>query len=188
MKRAAPFIIASTVSLLSILVVAPVFANTDVEVSNNGEGSSTHVDVQTNTGNNTICINGKCTTTTGGNGTSHVCINGKCYDSDSGNLNVQSDDGHAKVDINNTGAVQPTEEATQSPEPTGEIHEPRLHLRTVPSVSPSITPEISKILSEHKKDIDKMRQQMEDHLARHQALLQQFFATLQSFLKSLHIF
>ena len=180
MKQTASFAIACVLFLISMMAVAPVIANNDVEISNNGEGSLTNVDVQTNTGNNTICVNGKCTTSGGSTGASHVCINGKCYDSDSGNLNVQSDDGHAKVTINNnsntaTPAVEPAE--TQDPSET--VNE---------DVGGVPTPEISKIIEEHKNDIDKQKQQIDAHLARHQALLQGLLDSLNNFFKNFRLF
>lgn len=81
-----------------------VTAKTNVEISNNGEGARSSVKVQTNTGNNTVCINGECTTNKDtDNGKSTVCVNGKCETSEDGNLNVQSEDGNVKVDISNEG-------------------------------------------------------------------------------------
>ena len=105
MKRSAS-IITITSSLLFLAAAVPVFATTTVDVSGNGEGSHTSVNVDNNTGGNTICQNGHCTTTSNsGNSSSHVCVNGKCWDSSNGdNVNYQSDDGNTKVNINsNTG-------------------------------------------------------------------------------------
>ena len=76
-------------------------AETNVNISNNGEGASSNVDVHTNTGGNTICVNGKCTTTNANNGKSTVCINGKCQSSD-GSIHAESQDGKTKVRIDNS--------------------------------------------------------------------------------------
>jgi hypothetical protein len=102
MKRSAS-IITITSSVLFLAAAVPVFANTTVVTSDNGEGSHTNVNVESNTGGNTICQNGKCTTTSGsGTSSSHVCVNGKCWDaSDGDKVNYQSDDGNTKVNINN---------------------------------------------------------------------------------------
>lgn len=90
-----------------ILIAAAVFsprialAETNVNISNNDANSTTKVNVETNTGENTICQNGKCTTTKSGVGKSTVCVNGKCYSSEEGNLKVESENGNTKVNINN---------------------------------------------------------------------------------------
>jgi hypothetical protein len=78
-----------TIIFFLFLIPQPVFAQV-----------STSVDVKSNTGNNTICVNGKCTTTTGGASKSKVCVNGKCYEAE-GDLEVISDDGKTRVNIKN---------------------------------------------------------------------------------------
>lgn len=81
-------------SIFSLIIVPQVAVAT---ISNN-------VQVETNTGNNTICVNGKCTTTSGSTSKSKVCVNGKCYESDGGDLQVESEDGSTKVNIQNNGS------------------------------------------------------------------------------------
>lgn len=94
-----------------ILIAATVFfprialAETNVNISNNEGSSKTNVNVTTNTGENTICENGRCTTTKSGEGKSTVCVNGKCYSSEDGNLKVESENGNTKVNINNKSAT-----------------------------------------------------------------------------------
>ena len=92
---------------LFLAIVPTTFASTDtnVEVSNNGQGASTHVNVQTNTGGNTICQNGKCTTTSGGTGTSKVCVNGVCHTGDEGDIDYKSEDGNTKVNIQTNDSI-----------------------------------------------------------------------------------
>ncbi len=110
MKRTAFTFIGISTTLLAI---APsVFAASNVSITNNGEGASSTVNVQTNTGNNTICVNGKCTTSGGEAGKSTVCINGKCTTSE-GNVNVQSEDGTAKVNINNNNSSVNVEQKSE---------------------------------------------------------------------------
>lgn len=101
MKRTAFTFIGISTTLLAM--ASHVSATSNVSISNNGAGATSTVNVQTNTGNNTICVNGKCTTTGGEVGKSTVCINGKCTTSE-GNVNVQSEDGSAKVNINNNSS------------------------------------------------------------------------------------
>lgn len=79
------------------------YAETNVNISNNGIDSKTSVDVKTNTGQNTICRNGECTTTESNNGKSTVCINGKCETADDGNINIKSENGNTTVNITNKG-------------------------------------------------------------------------------------
>src|SRR5258706_11612202 len=140
MKRTALYCLIAFLSLLGLIAVAPVFA----------ESSHTSVDVETNTGGNTICQNGKCTTTTENNGTSHVCVNGKCYDSNSGKLDVQSDGAQVHIN-NNANSNTPTIEPTEIPLPTIRItNKVKVHIS--PSVTPHPTPDISRILEKHKLD------------------------------------
>lgn len=96
------------ITSIFIFIVAVIFfspntlaADSSVNVSNNGANSHTSVDVESNTGQNTICQNGKCTTTGSNNGSSHVCVNGKCFDSSDGNVNYKSEDGNTNIHINN---------------------------------------------------------------------------------------
>ncbi len=87
----------------TFLTVAPMaFAVTSVNISNNEEGSRSTVDVKTNTGSNTVCVNGKCTTSSGERGKSTVCVNGKCETSD-GDMHVQSEGASAEVNISKDG-------------------------------------------------------------------------------------
>lgn len=83
----------------ALLATAPlIFAENTVTISNNGEGARSEVNVSTNTGNNTVCVNGKCTTSEGSAGKSTVCINGKCTTSEG---DIQMEEGEAKVNIQN---------------------------------------------------------------------------------------
>jgi hypothetical protein len=91
------------IGIVSLLVIAPVvFAENSIEIVNNGTSAKSDVNIRTNTGNNTICVNGKCTTTQGKEGKSTVCVNGKCTTSE-GNINIKSDDGNTRVNIEKNG-------------------------------------------------------------------------------------
>jgi hypothetical protein len=61
--------------------------------------ASTTVDVQSSTGQNTMCINGKCTTSNS-TGKNTVCVNGKCYESTE-SIHVHEEDGNTSVDTKN---------------------------------------------------------------------------------------
>ncbi len=95
----------------AILSTQIALAETTVNISNNDAHSRTNVDVNTNTGENTICQNGKCTTTKSGEGKSTVCVNGKCYSSEDGNLKVESENGNTKVNINNKSTTTSSAES-----------------------------------------------------------------------------
>jgi hypothetical protein len=105
MLRTASYITLGISALVFAVNVSPVSAataNTSVSVSNNGEGAKTNVHVETNTGGNTICQNGKCTTTSS-NGKSTVCVNGVCNTNEDGDVNYQSENGNTKVNIQTNG-------------------------------------------------------------------------------------
>jgi hypothetical protein len=104
MLRTASYITLGISALFLAANVPSVSANSSVSVSNNGEDVKTNVHVQTNTGGNTICQNGKCTTTSSSNnGKSTVCVNGVCNTSEDGDVNYQSENGNTKVNIQTNG-------------------------------------------------------------------------------------
>jgi energy-coupling factor transporter ATP-binding protein EcfA2 len=85
-------IVTFSLFLFFLVVTAPVRAETNVKVNNS-------------TGGNTVCVNGKCTTTEG-TSKSKVCVNGQCWDSTDENVDYKSPDGNTKVKItNNTTAT-----------------------------------------------------------------------------------
>jgi len=102
MKYSGPILLSAVALLVVLSHPSKVNAETNVEISNNGEGATSNVDVHTNTGGNTICVNGKCTTSGENNGKSTVCINGKCQTSTDGDLHVTSEDGKAKVNVDHS--------------------------------------------------------------------------------------
>ncbi len=89
-----------TTLVLSSLLITPVFAETNVNV-------------ESNTGNNTICVNGKCTTTTN-EGKSTVCINGNCQTA-AGSITVHAKDGNATVNVT-TNVTAGSQGATITPD------------------------------------------------------------------------
>jgi hypothetical protein len=105
MKRAALAYTISILTILGLLAVTPAFATTSVDISNNGEGATSNVNVHTNTGQNTVCINGKCTTSGGTNGTSTVCINGRCTTSNEGTIDRHEDGANVHVDNSGNSSV-----------------------------------------------------------------------------------
>ncbi len=96
--------------LFSLAAVPFTFAKTEthIEVSNNGEGANSEVNVENSTGESTVCVNGKCTTSSGNSeNNSTVCINGECTTSN-GDVNIHSEDENAKVTINNNTTSETT--------------------------------------------------------------------------------
>lgn len=103
--------------LLNLGFVSQVFANeTKVSISNNADNAKSNVSVKSNTGENTVCINGECTTSSDeGESKSTVCVNGKCYTSDDGDLDVE--EGNSKVHISNSDE-KASVSTTLTPKPT----------------------------------------------------------------------
>lgn len=98
MIKTVPFLI--ILGFLTI-VTSPVFAETKIEVSGNGEGAKTNIRVNSNSSVTTVNKN-----TTSDNKTKiHIESNGekKSYVSESGEaVTMESADGNVKVNINNT--------------------------------------------------------------------------------------
>jgi hypothetical protein len=169
-------------TLIVILVFAfsahAVFADssTSVTISNNGANSQNDVQVQTNTGGNTICQNGTCTTTSGDNGQSTVCINGKCTTS-RGNIDMQSEDGHDQVNIRNDtdNAVS----VTVAPSPSVDVS-PDVSISPAPSLTPD--PTITQMRRTVRKQIKKQVQELKEHLKDQSGAISSF---VQSELQSL---
>jgi len=171
------------VSLSLVLLIPSVaFADTSVDVSNNGDGSSNSVNVHSESnGQSVTCVNGNCTTT-GGGGSSTVCINGKCTSTDDGNVDYSSPDGHNQVHIhNNTG----DNSVTISPEPTAGATDvsPR------PTVTPEMTitpdPTITKMRNDINDRVQQEIQGVKEHMKDQNAALSDFFKQLQSILDNL---
>jgi hypothetical protein len=93
----------------TMLVLAPIaLATSSVRTS---------VNVSTNTGNNTVCVNGNCTTSNGSTGKSTVCINGKCTTSEG---EIHMEEQGAKVEIKN-GSSNVSIEQKASAESTNRV-------------------------------------------------------------------
>lgn len=100
------FVLVSIISVLSLLSISPVFATTEVSISNITESSS-QVNVQTSTGQSTVCINGTCTTSSKqGSSTTTVCINGTCTTSRGG---IIAHEGHVHEEVSKTPEQTRTE-------------------------------------------------------------------------------
>jgi hypothetical protein len=161
----------------SFLLPQAAFADTSVDISSNGSNSHSEVNVQSNTGNNTICQNGTCTTTDGNDGQSTVCINGHCETS-SGNIDMQSDNGNDQVHINNAISDTPvtispssTDVPTISPSPS---------ISPVPTLTPD--PTIAAMRHNVRKEIKKQIQEIKEHVKSQNAALSAF---LQSQMQSI---
>jgi hypothetical protein len=180
--------LAGVYTLITIFAIAllpqAAFADssTSVDISNNGDGSHNEVNVQSNTGGNTICQNGNCTTTSGGNGQSTVCINGNCQSSN-GNIDMQSDDGNDQVHINNDTSDSPT--ATVTPVPTDATISisPESSLSPVPSMTPD--PTIAQMRKQVRKQIKEQVKQLKEHVKDQDAALSTLVQSLQNLLNGL---
>lgn len=160
-------------SLISIFLIGflslprSVFAESTVNISNNEEGSQTHVNVNTNTGSNTVCINGKCTTSGGSNGQSTVCINGKCTTSNGDvNINQEGADIHIKTNSSSTSVNQNSDTNTST----------NVNVTVNPSPSPTASPtpkiEHKASTSAEKKEINKINLELENFFN----MLKKFFS------------
>lgn len=100
-----------------IFIASAVYANTDVNISGNTTGSNSKIEVH-----NTINSSSNTSSTTNSHTNVRIETNGqvKTYESDNpGNVNIQSDDGTAKVHINNSSNSQSIIPSTfLSPTPT----------------------------------------------------------------------
>jgi hypothetical protein len=179
--------LAGVYTLITIFSIAfipqAVFADssTSVDISNNGDSSHNEVNVQSNTGGNTICQNGNCTTTSGGNGQSTVCINGNCQTSN-GNIDMQSDDGHDQVHISNDASnVSPTVTSVPTDAPVSISPEPSL------SPEPSMTPDptITEMRKQIRKQMRKQIEQLKEHVKDQDAALSSIVQSLQNVLNGL---
>ena len=116
------------------LVNTKAFAETSVNIQNNGSGASSDVQIENSSGQNTICVNGHCSTTNNGNNGNNsatVCINGNCTTSPDGNVDRQDDGARVRIQNqnNNNGSEtnSPMPVASETPFPTD-----------IPTTSPSI--------------------------------------------------
>lgn len=110
------------------------FADTSVNIQDNGNGASSDVQIDNSAGQSTICMNGHCTATGNGKNQATVCINGNCTTSPDGNIDRQ--EGGATVHIQNH-STSPSTQSTTSPEP------PQIDTVTppptdIPTTSPSV--------------------------------------------------
>jgi len=179
--------LASIYTLITIFAIAllpqAAFADssTSVDISNNGGGSHNEVNVQSNTGGNTICQNGNCTTTSGGNGQSTVCINGNCQTSN-GNIDMQSDNGHDQVHISNDASnVSPT--VTPVPTDATVSISPEPSLSPEPSMTPD--PTITQMRKQVRKQIREQIKQLKEHVKDQDAVLSTLVQSLQNLLNGL---
>jgi hypothetical protein len=166
--------------LAVFLLPQAAYADTDVNVSNNGDGSSNsvHVNSQSN-GQSVTCVNGNCTTTGGGSKTS-VCINGKCTTTDDGNVDMQSPDGHDQVHVHNNTSGN---SVTNSPVPSDVSPSPEPSITLEPSITPdpTITQMRNDINSHVQKELDGLKEHMKDQ----NAAISSFIKDLNDFLNGL---
>lgn len=145
MKKITVYISFTIFIAISSLFLKPQIVNanvvTNVTENDNGANSQSHVSVNSNTGDNTICQNGNCTTTSNGNGQSTVCINGQCQTS-TGDINVTSNNGNDQVQITNNGGSQT--QVTQSS--TSNSNTTTSTAPVSPSPQPSLSPTPTPVL------------------------------------------
>lgn len=146
MIRPASLITLSISALFLAVFLAPVSFATE---------SRTTVNVDNNTGGNTVCVNGKCTTTTS-NGKSEVCVNGKCFTGDDGDVNYQSEDGNTKVNItNNNSSVNVRQDSDST------IDDKVLAEKG----KPTITPTVFKDVQGAKDELNKKKEEVKEKIA-----------------------
>lgn len=105
-----------SVSFLVLLTQGSTFAETSVDISNNSNGSNSSVNIS-NTVNSTSTNTSSSTTKTN----IRIETNGKVktYESDNaGSVHIESDDGTAKVDINNNNVKGAATQNTVTPSGT----------------------------------------------------------------------
>lgn len=154
----------TTAILFLVPQIALADSSTSVNISDNGSNSQNDVNVQTNTGGNTICQNGNCTTTSGGNGQSTVCINGQCQTS-SGNIDMQSDNGNDQVNVtNNSSGTSVTVSPAPTEVPVSISPESSVSISSIPTInlSPTITQLRKHIRGQIKKQIQQLKEHMKD--------------------------
>lgn len=159
-------------------------SSTNVNISNNGSNSQTHVNVSTNTGGNTICQNGNCTSTSNGNGTATVCINGNCQTSNDGNINVQAQNGNDQVTVT-SDTPEPTVSVT--PQPTDVSPSPQPSVSVSPTISPNPTvTQMRNDLNKHiKKEIDTVKEHVAEQNSQISSFIQSEMHNLQNFLNGI---
>lgn len=157
-------------------------SSTNVNISNNGSNSQSSVNVQNNTGGNTICQNGNCTTTSGNGGQSTVCINGQCETS-SGNINMQSNNGDDQVHISNNATISTTPAPTTYTISVTPILSPAISISPIPTsnLSPTIT-QLHRVIH---KQIKKQIQDLKEHIKNQDVVITSLMQSLQQFLNGL---
>src|SRR6266568_470159 len=163
MKRQAGFYM--LFALLAVFVLPrAAFADTDVNVSGNGDGSTSHVSVNSqSSGQSVTCVNGNCTTTGGGSKTT-VCHNGVCSTTDDGNVDYNSSDGHTQVHVHNNTSDN---SVTVSPIPTDVPHSPEPTTTDEPSMTPDPTIiQMRDDINKHvKEEVEGIKEHMKDQNA-----------------------
>src|SRR6185437_8831682 len=147
-------IIAISLSLF-ILIPSVVYADSSVDVSGNGDGSTSDVNINSQSnGQSTVCHNGNCTTTGGGSSTTY-CYNGQCTSTHDGNVNYTSPDGHTHINVNNnTGNTS----VAPSPQPTAGAAD--VSQSPTDKLVPSLTPDPT--IAQMRNDINKhVKQEIE---------------------------
>jgi hypothetical protein len=137
--------------VISLITLFPhtAHAETNVDISNNESSARTEVNVQTNTGQNTICRNGECTTTSNnGTTTSKVCVNGECFTGD--NVDYKSEDGTTSVQINNSNTTNSTQNNTDS------------EVKALSDTATDFEAEINKQKEEIKKKVEDQKEKIQD--------------------------
>lgn len=157
MKKA--YVVLTTILITSI--AKPALAATTVDVSNNGSGSTSNVEIH-----NSVNTSSSSTSNSSNHTSVRIETNGKVktYESDSGgSVHMESDDGSSKVDINN-GSLKGTN-TTVAPSPT---------VSATTSAMQEQKDKINKASEEAKRKIEEMKLKNQDLFTR----LEDFFKNL----------
>ena len=130
-----------TLATLFLMSISPVAAETTVNVNSN-------------TGGNTVCQNGKCTTTEG-TSKSKVCVNDQCWDSENENVDYESPDGNTKVKITNNSDAKVEQESEQNTNTTVTVTD------GAKKIEPTIKQEVKAAKDEAKKKIEEMTKEFD---------------------------
>lgn len=163
---------------LSLVLLVPqlAFADTSVDVSNNADGSSNSVNVNSQSqGQSITCVNGNCTTTGGGSKTT-VCHNGQCSTTDDGNVDYSSPDGHTQVHVHNDTSGN---SVSNSPEPTANSTDVTPSPTDTPEPTMTPDPTITQMRNDINEHVQKEIAGVKEHMKSQNDAISQLFKTLQ---------
>lgn len=149
-------------SLILIIPTSKAFAETSVDIENNGNGALSNVHVENNVGQNTT------------NNSATVCINDQCTTSQDGNVDRQ--EGGASVHIQNNS----NNSSVGSPTPTGQQPQANTNQSPTTTITPTPTHEAShsaQITPPKTQDNKSQQSSIEQMIANIQNFINQLFST-----------